>query len=37
MKTLLSGIGKVVKFIFGTIAVVGLFGLLIGMLIGIAI
>lgn len=37
MKTLFSGIGKVIKFIFGTIAVVGLFGLLIGMLIGIAI
>ena len=37
MKTLLIGIGKVIKFIFGTIAVVGLFGLLIGMLIGIAI
>ena len=37
MKTLLSGIGNVIKFIFGTIAVVGLFGLLIGMLIGIAI
>lgn len=37
MKTLLSGIGKVIKFIFGTIAVVGLFCLLIGMLTGIAI
>lgn len=37
MKTLLSGIGKVIKFTFGTIAVVGLFGLLIGMLIGIPI
>lgn len=37
MKTLLSMIGNVIKFIFGTIAVVGLFGLLIGMLIGIAI
>ena len=37
MKTLLNGIGKMIKFVFGTIAVVGLFGLLIGMLIGIAI
>ena len=37
MRTLLSGIGKMIKFVFGTIAVVGLFGLLIGMLIGIAI
>lgn len=37
MKALLSGIGKIIKFIFGTIAIVGLFGLLIGMLIGIAI
>ena len=37
MKTLLSGIGKMIKFVFGTIAVAGLFGLLIGMLIGIAI
>lgn len=37
MRTLLSGIGKMIKFIFGAIAVVGLFGLLIGMLIGIAI
>lgn len=33
MKTLLSGIGKVIKFVFGTIAVVGLFGLLIGIAI----
>lgn len=37
MKSLLGGIGKAIKFIFGTIAVVGLFGLLIGMLIGVAI
>ena len=37
MRTLLSGIGKVIKFIFGTIAVLRLFGLPIGMLIGIAI
>lgn len=37
MKTLLSGIGKAIKFVFGAIAVAGLFGLLIGMLIGIAI
>lgn len=37
MKSLLGGIGKVIKFIFGTIAVVWLFGLLIGMLICIAI
>ena len=37
MKTLLSGIGKVIKFVFGTIAVVGLLCLLIGMWIRIAI
>ena len=37
MKTLLNMIGNAIKFIFGTIAVAGLFGLLIGMLIGIAI
>lgn len=37
MKSLLGGIGKLIKFIFGTIAIVGLFGLLIGMLIGVAI
>ncbi len=37
MKALLSGIGKVLQFIFGTIAIIGLFGLLIGLLIGIAI
>lgn len=37
MKSLLSGIGAAIKFIFGVIAIVGLIGIAIGLLIGMAI
>lgn len=37
MKSLLSSIGAAIKFILGAIAIVGLIGLIIGMLIGMAV
>ena len=37
MKSLLSTIGAAIKFVFGAIAIVGLIGVAIGLLIGMAV
>lgn len=37
MKSLLGGIWAAIKFVFGVIAILGLLGLVLGMLIGMAV